>query len=122
MWPFQRIAREGDGLRCSFCGKSQNDVRKLIAGPGVYICDACIELCNDILAEERAQLEEEGKPAEAEPRAEPRSRPTGVAVCRLCGLPTPMDHVSMILDRGYLCDVCLDAIREASEPESSDGR
>src|SRR5881296_2827384 len=46
-------AREGNGtLRCSFCGKSQNDVRKLIAGPTVYICDECIELCNDIIAEE----------------------------------------------------------------------
>jgi ATP-dependent Clp protease ATP-binding subunit ClpX len=40
-------------LRCSFCGKSQNEVKKLIAGPGVYICDECIELCNDIIAEER---------------------------------------------------------------------
>ncbi|MGH7264258.1 MAG: ATP-dependent Clp protease ATP-binding subunit ClpX, partial [Candidatus Rokuibacteriota bacterium] len=47
-------SREGNGgvLKCSFCGKSQNDVRKLIAGPTVYICDECIELCNDIIAEE----------------------------------------------------------------------
>ena len=45
--------REGGGaLKCSFCGKSQNDVRKLIAGPTVYICDECIALCNDIIAEE----------------------------------------------------------------------
>jgi ATP-dependent Clp protease ATP-binding subunit ClpX len=45
--------REANGvLKCSFCGKSQNDVRKLIAGPTVYICDECIELCNDIIAEE----------------------------------------------------------------------
>ncbi len=48
-----RPSREGNGtLRCSFCGKSQNDVRKLIAGPTVYICDECIELCNDIIADE----------------------------------------------------------------------
>ena len=39
-------------LLCSFCGKSQGEVKKLIAGPGVYICDECIELCNDIIAEE----------------------------------------------------------------------
>ena len=46
-------AREVNGvLRCSFCGKSQNDVRKLIAGHTVYICDECIQLCNDIIAEE----------------------------------------------------------------------
>lgn len=40
-------------LSCSFCGKTQKDVKKLIAGPGVYICDECIDLCNDIIAEER---------------------------------------------------------------------
>ncbi|MDH3258709.1 MAG: AAA family ATPase, partial [Deltaproteobacteria bacterium] len=44
-------------LTCSFCGKSQNEVRKLIAGPTVYICDECVELCNDIIAEEY-ELEE----------------------------------------------------------------
>ena len=44
-------------LKCSFCGKSQEQVRKLIAGPGVYICDECVELCNEILDEE---LIEEG--------------------------------------------------------------
>ena len=40
------------GLRCSFCGKSQEEVRKLIAGPDVYICDECIDLCNEIIIEE----------------------------------------------------------------------
>ena len=43
-----------DQLQCSFCGKSQRQVRKLIAGPGVYICDECIELCVEIIAEETA--------------------------------------------------------------------
>ncbi|EFU80216.1 ATP-dependent Clp protease ATP-binding subunit ClpX [Mobiluncus curtisii] len=47
-----RTAESVDLLKCSFCGKSQRQVRKLIAGPGVYICDECIELCNDIIAEE----------------------------------------------------------------------
>ncbi len=48
------MARLGDGdlLKCSFCGKSQKQVKKLIAGPGVYICDECIELCNEIIEEE----------------------------------------------------------------------
>ncbi len=44
-------------LRCSFCGKSQKEVKKLIAGPGVYICDECIELCNDIIDEEKEREE-----------------------------------------------------------------
>lgn len=39
-------------LKCSFCGKTQEQVRKLVAGPGVYICDECIELCNEIIEEE----------------------------------------------------------------------
>jgi len=41
-----------NALKCSFCGKSQDQVRRLIAGPGVYICDECIELCSKIIAEE----------------------------------------------------------------------
>jgi ATP-dependent Clp protease ATP-binding subunit ClpX len=44
---------EGEILRCSFCNKDQNDVRKLIAGPTVYICDECVEVCNDIIADDR---------------------------------------------------------------------
>ncbi len=44
--------KKGENLTCSFCGKSQREVKKLIAGPNVYICDECIELCNDIIAEE----------------------------------------------------------------------
>lgn len=45
---------QGDMLRCSFCGKSQTEVKRLIAGPTVYICDECIDLCNDIILEEGA--------------------------------------------------------------------
>ena len=43
---------EHKGLKCSFCGKYQDQVHRLIAGPGVYICNECIELCNEIIAEE----------------------------------------------------------------------
>jgi len=48
----KRRSGDGNGLRCSFCGKSQEEVKKLIAGPAVYICDECIELCNEIVEEE----------------------------------------------------------------------
>ena len=41
-----------DKLSCSFCGKTQDDVKKLIAGPSVYICNECVDLCNDIIEEE----------------------------------------------------------------------
>ncbi len=49
------------GLNCSFCGKSQREVKKLIAGPGVYICDECIELCNEIIEEEIEKVEGSAK-------------------------------------------------------------
>jgi ATP-dependent Clp protease ATP-binding subunit ClpX len=55
------VAKFGDGgelLKCSFCGKSQKQVKKLIAGPGVYICDECIDLCNEIIEEELAEPSE----------------------------------------------------------------
>ncbi|MCU1359733.1 MAG: ATP-dependent Clp protease ATP-binding subunit ClpX, partial [Ilumatobacteraceae bacterium] len=48
----------GELLKCSFCGKSQKQVKKLIAGPGVYICDECIDLCNEIIEEELAETSE----------------------------------------------------------------
>ncbi|MEY9838708.1 ATP-dependent Clp protease ATP-binding subunit ClpX [Streptomyces sp. 846.5] len=53
-----RIGDGGDLLKCSFCGKSQKQVKKLIAGPGVYICDECIDLCNEIIEEELAETSE----------------------------------------------------------------
>lgn len=78
-------------LKCSFCGKSQEQVRKLIAGPGVYICDECVELCNEILDEE---LMEEGTPlsspaarAETKP-ARKRSHSEGIS---LSNLPKPRE-------------------------------
>jgi len=66
---------EGEVLRCSFCNKDQNDVRKLIAGPTVFICDECVDVCNDIIADDR--------------RAEGRAARTG--------LPTPQE-VKKFLD------------------------
>src|SRR5699024_8696539 len=64
-----RVSESGDLLKCSFCGKSQKQVKKLIAGPGVYICDECIELCNEIIESEVEDAQESGleelpKPAE----------------------------------------------------------
>ena len=64
-----RIGDGGDLLKCSFCGKSQKQVKKLIAGPGVYICDECIDLCNEIIEEELSEsselkFDELPKPAE----------------------------------------------------------
>ncbi|QDZ14015.1 ATP-dependent Clp protease ATP-binding subunit ClpX [Humibacter ginsenosidimutans] len=54
-----RIGESADLLKCSFCGKSQKQVQQLIAGPGVYICDECVELCNEIIEERMAESGEE---------------------------------------------------------------
>ncbi|QNI75083.1 ATP-dependent protease ATP-binding subunit ClpX [Synechococcus sp. MVIR-18-1] len=70
-------------LKCSFCGKSQEQVRKLIAGPGVYICDECIDLCNEILDEEL--IDAQGNPRHG---AEP-SKKTAVGGTRKTSKPAP---------------------------------
>mgnify|MGYP001986956214 CR=1 FL=1 len=61
-------------LKCSFCGKSQDQVRKLIAGPGVYICDECIDLCNEILDEEL--VDSQGSPRQSNEPAR-KAAPSG---------------------------------------------
>ncbi len=55
-----RMGESSELLKCSFCGKSQKQVKKLIAGPGVYICDECIDLCNEIIEEELAESSDLG--------------------------------------------------------------
>ena len=67
----------GDVLRCSFCNKSQRDVKKLIAGPTVYICDECVDICLDIIAEDRV-LETQAARDQA-PEAARRSRSSSTA-------------------------------------------
>jgi len=47
------VRRSDETLRCSFCGKSQNEVKKLIAGPTVYICNECIDICNEIISDDQ---------------------------------------------------------------------
>ncbi|GGL27262.1 ATP-dependent Clp protease ATP-binding subunit ClpX [Phycicoccus endophyticus] len=63
-----RVGETSDLLKCSFCGKSQKQVKKLIAGPGVYICDECIDLCNEIIEEELAESGELGLDELPKPR------------------------------------------------------
>ena len=67
-----KFSDTGELLKCSFCGKSQKQVKKLIAGPGVYICDECIELCNEIIEEEvgeRSDVRLESLPTPTETKA-----------------------------------------------------
>jgi hypothetical protein len=52
----QKSAEQSNLLHCSFCGKNQHEVRKLVAGPAVYICDACVDLCTDIVDDQLLRL------------------------------------------------------------------
>ena len=63
-----RTTDSGKILYCSFCGKSQHEVRKLIAGPSVFICDECVELCNDIIREELEEKAASGRTHLPKPR------------------------------------------------------
>ena len=65
----RRDDHQNGNLNCSFCGKSQKEVKKLIAGPTVYICDECIGLCNDIIAEEVEKDEPYAERLAARPQA-----------------------------------------------------
>ena len=80
-------------LKCSFCGKSQEQVRKLIAGPGVYICDECIDLCNEILDEEL--IDAQGNPRHgAEPgrkQASQGTRKSSKPAPTLASIPKPQE-------------------------------
>ncbi len=86
-------------LKCSFCGKSQEQVRKLIAGPGVYICDECIDLCNEILDEEL--VDSQGNPRsnnEPNRKASTVTRNSGKPAPTLASIPKPLD-IKTFLDQ-----------------------
>jgi len=119
MWSFLRKSRSDETessadkiLRCSFCSKTQHDVRKLIAGPTVYICEECVDLCNDILAEELREKPKRETKVSARTERGPSLPLQG---CVLCRLPKAPGELAYIPDRGAICGVCLDAIRAVIE-------
>tara|TARA_B100000073_G_scaffold108991_1_gene87835 strand:- start:1827 stop:3176 length:1350 start_codon:yes stop_codon:yes gene_type:complete len=84
-------------LKCSFCGKSQDQVRKLIAGPGVYICDECIDLCNEILDEEL--VDSQGNPrqsSDASRKPVPGARKSNKPAPTLASIPKPQEIKSFL--------------------------
>ena len=83
-------------LKCSFCGKSQDQVRKLIAGPGVYICDECIDLCNEILDEELLDNQANTNNSPQVKKKLPTDNPKKSVPLELTSIPKPLEIKSFL--------------------------
>ncbi len=83
-------------LKCSFCGKSQDQVRKLIAGPGVYICDECIDLCNEILDEELLDNQGNTNNSPQVKKKLPNDNPKKSVPLELTSIPKPLEIKSFL--------------------------
>ena len=100
------------GLCCSFCNKSQRQVRKMIAGPNVQICDECVDICVDITSRDER---DEPFAAEEDLADSCGARPTtnAVLLCGLCRVATPAETSLHVAERGVLCAGCIGAIQAA---------
>ncbi|MGE5218886.1 MAG: ClpX C4-type zinc finger protein [Chloroflexota bacterium] len=102
---------EAKPIACSFCGKDQNEVRKLVAGPSVHICDECVELCRNIVGEE-AEGGEKSK-AKSEKAKAKKSR-----LCGICMEPRETDELIFLPHAAYLCADCLEDIQAIRDNHS----
>lgn len=94
-------------LRCSFCNKSDRDVRKLIAGPAVFICDECVDVCVDIIRHDVTAPS--ATSGEAPVRA---GAPWPAKIwCALCRMPLVVEEALPIPERGIVCGPCVAAVR-----------
>ncbi len=100
----------GPLLRCSFCNKSQRDVLKMVAGPEVSICSECVEICQDILAEDRVLSAPD---PEAIQRGEDLVSGKDAMRCALCLSIRPLHHCVQVPSRGWLCRSCAIGASEA---------
>jgi ClpX C4-type zinc finger len=108
--PDESVPERESQVACSFCGKGRDKVRKLIAGPHVYICDECVELCEDILQEEyESELSTVHEQSSSQPGMLKHS-----ASCAICRLPTSISELLPIAERGFLCAACLEAVQRAA--------
>ena len=89
-------------VACSFCGKSQDEVRKMIAGPTVYICDECVDLCSDIIAQETLM-----------------ETPGATWACPICQQPRTRSDTLRLSETRRVCRPCAEAIRLALAAELS---
>jgi hypothetical protein len=90
---------------CSFCGKNQSEVRKLVAGPSVHICDECVELCKNIVAED-ADVSDSDKAKKAAKAKSKTNR-----LCGICMEPRETDELIFLPHAAYMCAGCLEEIQ-----------
>lgn len=88
---------------CSFCGKSQNEVRKIIAGPSVHICDECVELCDQILIKEDLKKNDKTK------------APSEERLCGICMEERESDELVFLPHAAYMCVGCLEAVQSVRD-------
>jgi len=110
-----KLQPDSEILRCSFCGKGREDVRKLIAGPTVFICNECVEVCLDILADDSTPDADSQDSTESQ-----RLRVKAAAIfpdrsvtCSVCGKSGLTEEMLPIGSRGTLCGECADAIEDS---------
>jgi hypothetical protein len=120
-----KFSDKGELLKCSFCGKSQKQVKKLIAGPGAYICDACIALCNEIISEELIETQaakafEKAAAKREDGPACPECRARLAASAVLRKLEIPMEDATRGRTILFLvCTQCGATIDELLQPEGA---
>ncbi|MSP40175.1 MAG: hypothetical protein EXR70_16935 [Deltaproteobacteria bacterium] len=98
-----RFAEESKQLVCSFCGKDQNEVRKLIAGHSVHICNECVDMCDEILSKETSGDVDGAPSATDDPNAE--------GLCGICMEPRDTDELVFLPHAAYMCAGCLEEIQ-----------
>lgn len=102
------LGHGSNDMRCSFCDKSDAEVRKLVAGPDAFICNECVDLCVVIMR----GGDDDAPPLELWPDS-PSVAPTATAACTLCHLPGVRDEALLVPGRGLLCAGCLGEIEAA---------
>jgi hypothetical protein len=114
MWWRRKMNRtKGQVLRCSFCNRVQDDVRKLIAGPKVFICDGCVGVCSKIIADD-TRLAKKTANRKVEGTAGTAAPWPNRIQCALCRTPMLVNEGLLITgNRGILCAGCVDAVAES---------
>lgn len=106
-----KLDEENKQVSCSFCGKSQAEVRKLVAGPSVHICDECVDLCKNIIAQET-----EGGDKSAVESANVKAREK--RLCGICMEERETDELIFLPHAAYLCAGCLEDIQTIRDNHS----